>query len=197
MYYAIFPKADDDGMMLGVEYKRDHRGRSWHDGNIFTSDVNAPVWKQHPKVPIKVTIEQGYEKAPMPSFLRGPIPIMSKKLLNTVREAGVDNIDSYRVELNYADGTLASEDYYAFNLVGKLRAADLDKSVYDDNQPDKLIAMNFDSLLVDENKTYGQLMFRLAENISTILIHERIKKAIEEAGIQYIRICATKNVAIL
>ena len=197
MYYAIFPEADDDSMILVVEYKSDHRGRSWHDGNIFTSDVNAPVWKQHPKVPIKLTIEQGYEKAPMPSFLREPIPIMSKKLLDTVRKAGVDNIDSYRVELNYADGTLASEDYYAFNLVGKVRAADLDKSVYNENQPDKLIAMNFDSLVVDKDKTYGQLMFRLAENISTILIHERIKKAIEKAGIQYIQISATENVAIL
>lgn len=197
MYYTIFADTDDDGMMLVVEYEEDHGDRSWHDGNSFTSDVNAPVWQQHPKVPIRLTIEEGYEEAPMTSFLEEPIPIMSKKLLDTVREAGVDNIDSYKVELYYPDGTLAPEDYYAFNLVGKVRAADLDKSVYNENQPDKLIAMHFDSLVVDKDKTHGLLMFRLAENLSTILIHERVKKAIEEARIQYVKISALENVAIL
>ncbi len=166
-YYVIEPDTDDDGIMMVLEYNEDHRDRSWHDGEIFTSDVSAPVWKQHPKVPIKLTIEEGYEQAPMSSFLEYPIPIMSKKLLDTVRAAGVTNIDSYIVEIYYPDGTLVPEDYYAFNLFGTVREG---------------IAEEF-----LRSNTEGPLMFRLASDITTILIHKRIKEAIAEAEIEYIK----------
>jgi len=197
MYYAIFPVSDDDGNMMSFTYKKDHRHRSFHEGQKFTSDPDAPIWKQYPEVPIRLEIEDGDEDAPFPSFLRMPIPIMSKKLLEAIRSTGVNNIDTYEAELYYPDGSLASKDYVVFNLIGVIMAADMEKSVYDPDQPDRMIAMSFDSLTIDERKTYGFLMFRLAENITTILIHERVKQAIEDAGIELIRISKTENVAIL
>ena len=60
-----------------------------------------------------------------------------------------------------------------------------------------MIAMSFDSLVVDEKKVHSMLMFRLAENIVTILVHERIKKVVEEANIEYVRFFKASDVAIL
>lgn len=197
MYYVIWAEADDDGYMMGFEYEEDHRARSFVEGFKFSDDPDTDIWKQHPKVPIRLEIEDGDEEAPFPSFLSQPIPIMSKALLEVIRGAGVNNIDAYDAELYYPDGTLASRDYVVFNLVGVLAAADLENSIYDPNQPDRMIAMNFDALTIDERKTYGFMMFRLVENITTILVHEQIKQAVEEAGIKLIRFSKTQKTAIL
>lgn len=197
MYYVLWGESDDDGNMLSFTYKKDHRFRSFDEGQKFTDDSDAKIWEQHPKEPIRVEIEEGDENAPLPSFLEMPIPIMSKKLLEVIRSAGVNNVDAYDAELYYPDGSLASKDYVVFNLIGVIMAADMEKSIYDPDQPDRMIAMSFDSLTIDERKTYGFLMFRLAENITTILIHEQVKQAIEDAGIKLIRMSKTENVAIL
>lgn len=42
---------------------------------------------------------------------------------------------------------------------------------------------DFHALIIDESKTAGLLLFRLAENISAIVVHERVKQSIEAAGI--------------
>jgi hypothetical protein len=40
--------------------------------------------------------------------------------------------------------------------------------------------------MIDPAKTGGALMFRLAENTSTILVHRRVKEALEVAGFESI-----------
>lgn len=197
MYYVIYGCSDKDGNLMAYTYKKDHRARSFFEGQKFTSDPTADVWKQHPKEPIRLEIEPGYENAPFPTFLEMPIPIMNTKTLETIRSAGVNNVDAYRAELYYADGRLASKDYFVVNIIGVIAASDMDKSVYDPNQPDRLISMSFDALTIDERKTFGFLMFRLAENITTVLIHEQVKQAIEEAGIELIEMSKPEDVALL
>jgi hypothetical protein len=39
-------------------------------------------------------------------------------------------------------------------------------------------------------------MFRLAKNITTILIHEQVKQALEKAGIELLKIMETENVVL-
>lgn len=197
MYYVIGTEADEDGNMMEIEYEEDHRARSFDEGFKFSNDPNTDAWKKHPITPIRLEIEEGDEDAPFPSFLEMPVPIMTKKLLEVIRSAGVNNIDAYDAELYYPNGELASKDYVVFNLIGVIAAADMEKSVYDPNQPDRMISMSFDSLTIDERKTYGFLMFRLAENITTILVHEQVKQAVEAAGIKLIRFSKTENVAVL
>jgi hypothetical protein len=43
--------------------------------------------------------------------------------------------------------------------------------------------VDFHALVPDESRINGQLMFRLAENLSAIVVHESVRKAIEAAGI--------------
>jgi hypothetical protein len=197
MYYALFPASDEDGNMMSLTYASDHRARSFVRGQVFLSDPNARPWERPPAEPMRLTIESGGETAPFPSFLREPVPLVSKALLSVLRSAGVDNLDVYRSELYYADGRIASDDYYVFNLIGLVKAADLTESTFDTGQPDRLGSMGFDSLTIDTNAARGLLMFRLAENVSTIIIHEVVKKAIEAAKIHLIKALKTEEVAVL
>ena len=86
-------------------------------------------------------------------------------------------------------GAMATADVVA--------AADLDASKSDPKQKDQVVSKSFDSLVVDGGKAKDLLIFRLAESITTILIEEKVKKAIEEADFKLIRIYDTKNIAIL
>lgn len=189
MYYDIRPTADDDGNMMGLDVM---------DDDIYELDFDeGEKMPGKIKEPIRLEIEDDRDEAPFPSFLRMPVPLMSKKLLDVVRKAGVNNIDAYKAELYWDDGELASKDYYVVNIIGAIAAADMDKSIYDPDQPDRMIAMSFDALTVDERKAHGYMMFRLAENIGTILIHEDVRKAIEKAKIPLIEMDKTEDIAIL
>jgi hypothetical protein len=57
--------------------------------------------------------------------------------------------------------------------------------------------MGFDSLAIDSEKTKGALMFRLAENIVEIIVHEQVVKAVQAAGIPLVEFYKTEDIAIL
>jgi len=197
MFYIIDAAGDSDGNMIGFTFDDSALRRvEFQEGKKLSSDENVSTSKRAPIVPIRLNIKEGRENAPLPSFMSQPAPIMSKELLETVRAAGVNNIDAHKAELYYADGKLASNEYFIINVIGVVEAADLSKSVYDEDQEDSLISMGFDSLSIDKDKTFGFLMFRLAENIVEIVINEQVKEAIEKAKTPYIRISKTENVAI-
>lgn len=150
----------------------------------FSTDAGeSRPFKRPPPEPIRVDIDPDNENDPMPDLWKGPVPIMSARLLKVLRDVGVDNIDAYVTEFYDSKGTKVESECFAINVVGKLAAADLEKSDYDEAQPDRLISMDFDSLAVSEDKARGMLLFRLAESVTTILIHENVKQAIEDAGI--------------
>ena len=37
-------------------------------------------------------------------------------------------------------------------------------------------------LVIDESRTHGELMFRLAESVTGVVVHEKVKSHLEEAG---------------
>lgn len=43
--------------------------------------------------------------------------------------------------------------------------------------------IDFVSLVIDESKATGHLLFRLAENVSAVVVHEQVKSAIEASAI--------------
>ncbi len=199
MYYVLSPGTDKEGLLMGFTYQKDHRGRSFVQGKAFTSAPDAKPWQAPPAEPIKLTIDPNPELkgAPLPVFVDQPIPVMSRALYDVIRSAGVDNLDAYRAELLNAEGSLVSDDYVVVNLVGVVRAVDLQNSTFDPNQPDREIAMSFESVAIDPNAAHGFLMFRLVENISTIVVHERVKEAIEAAKLPLVRLHAIGDVALL
>jgi hypothetical protein len=74
-------------------------------------------------------------------------------------------------------------DYVAFNLIGAVAAADLEKSDFNAANPERMIAVDFDSVTIADDATQGALMFRLAQSVNAILVHQRVKDQIEAAGI--------------
>jgi hypothetical protein len=46
-----------------------------------------------------------------------------------------------------------------------------------------MISTDFHALSIDESKARGLLIFRLAENITAVLVHEHVKKQVERSGI--------------
>ncbi|GAB4328306.1 MAG: hypothetical protein Kow0074_24180 [Candidatus Zixiibacteriota bacterium] len=184
MYYVLRCHGPDDAdELMMFSYKRDHPRRSWASGRRFSDDPNDPPHRRRPPEPIRLEVKEGYENGVPLEFYDTPAPIMTKRLFEALRSGGVDNIDSYEVELVDPINDRVITDYVAFNLIGAVAAADLDKSVFDPLVPERMISMDFDSVTVSDDATHGALMFRLAQSVNAILVHQRIKDHIEASGI--------------
>lgn len=145
----------------------------WMTGELITYEVPEPlVYELDPDYP-----------GQMLPFYRSAAPLMREDLLAALDSAGVDNLQLFRAILRDPKKRKDYEDYRAVNIVGLVQAADLGRSVMMGTSPDTLIAADFDSLVFDESKPRGLLMFRLAESVSAIVVHETVKQAIEAAGV--------------
>lgn len=170
-YFMLECLDPDDGYLATVEYYDD---RYWNAGRRFGEELKEPI-----TVPIKMR-----KNSILPELNDTSLPIMTKRLYEIIKNCGVSNIDTYPVILVDKDsGAELSNEYLAFNIIGLIAAADMGKSKFDPDQTDRLIAMNIDSLTIHEPKTRGALLFRLAEAVNGIVIHESVKNAIEAAGI--------------
>ena len=110
------------------------------------------------------------------------ITVMSKRLREALDRAGVDNIEYYPAVLTNTE-TGEKYEYFAFKVIGLVAAADLDSSEYTSFDGDALIDTSFETLAIDESKAHGLKLFRLAENINALMVHEEVKNVIEESGI--------------
>ncbi len=200
MYYKISAGDDDEGMMQGFSFDDDDIEDIKFDyGHRLypATHETARAREKEPTEVIKLDLKRAKNKAPLPTFLSQPVPLMRKDLLDTLRAAGVNNLDAYPAELYYPDGSLAEGEYYIVNVIGVIAAADLVNSEYDVDQPENLISMGFDSLAIDSEKTKGALMFRLAESIASVIVHEQVVKAVQAAGIPLVEFYKTEDIAIL
>lgn len=165
------------GGMLLAPLARPSEDESWTIGQRFASSLVEPV---------VVKIRSGYEDASPRPFLGVP-PVMSDRLATVLRSAGVGNLDLYDAELRSSDGAVALRGYKAFNLIGLVEAADISATRFAAASTSRLIDAAIDSLAIDESAIGGQLMFRLAEQTSAIMVHRKIRAAIEVAGIEHIK----------
>lgn len=108
--------------------------------------------------------------------------ILSKRLARALEEAGVDNLQVYDVALRGPESGRLIDDYCIANIVGPVSCADLARSDYIPPPGRPTISVVFESLVVDEARAGGILMFRLAESLSTILVHEMVKTHLEARG---------------
>ena|SRR2546425_5903859 len=111
------------------------------------------------------------------------VPLMRDDLVEALHEAGVDNLQLFpAVVLDETTGTRHT-NYKAFNVVGIVSCADKNQSVLMGTTDSEMIDVDFDRLFIDESKTQGALLFRLAEAVNAIVVHESVRKTIEERGI--------------
>jgi len=94
----------------------------------------------------------------------------------------VDNLEVFRAEVrNEAAGT--ANTYLAFNVVGAIAAADMGLSKYQTGGGPAMYAVDFESVVLDEERIKGVPLFRLAQNLTAIVIHDRVKERLERAAL--------------
>lgn len=147
---------------------------NWRDG--------SPVARSVPE-PLVYTLRAGAEGEPKPMYYAEAVPVMRDDVAATLRAAGVHNIEYFDAVLKDPDNGREYTDYKAYNIVGLVACADMTASRLMDSNESDLLDMDFESLVIDESRTGGALLFRLAENVSAIVVHEQVKRAIEDSGI--------------
>jgi hypothetical protein len=168
--------------LLDVDYPASDK--RWKAGVMFT-DKDERAGFTPPEGVIELRTEADEPPRVYAELYWHPIPLMSRRLVKTLISAGVDNLQTYETRLLEAWGSPPPpEDYYlAVNIVGCVAAADLAQSKMNPAVSEKLVSADFYSLAIDPAKARDMYLFRLAENISAVIVHERIRKAVEAGGI--------------
>ena len=151
-------------------------GVSWTVGQRFE---NGPVQ------PVPITIVRGSEAGPTPEFSIVP-PVISPRLVEVLRAAGVDTLDVYDGVLLDEDDRPVGEPVLLYNLTALVHAASIQTRFSPDN-PSRSSDASIDALKLDPARIGAHLLFRLAENTSVVLVHERVKAAVEAAGFPSLR----------
>ena len=160
-----------------IEKQPDLPGGPWYHGHKLKITVPTPLeYTLRSKKGVGYNIKMLYgNKA---------IPVMHNSLVEALQSAGVNNLELFPARITNPNTGEVHEDYQAFNVVGLVSAADLENStLMNEADTPTLLDTDFDSLVIDESKTMGFRLFRLAENCSAIVVDEKVKAAIEERGI--------------
>lgn len=108
--------------------------------------------------------------------------IMTSKSVEILRQAGATNIQVFDLEIIDEKHNKTYTDYKIINIVGLCDCLDYDKSDIDYYKDRKI--MMIDEIAVDESKVPEDLLiFRLEKFKPIVIIHEKVKYAIEKAGL--------------
>lgn len=161
---------------------RDHlEVNNWMSGELLSIDVPEPIVYD-----LEVEDDDEYDETPNIRILsKGlPIPFMHNNLYEALVASGIDNIQVYDAVIRDLQLGIEHKNYKAFNIVGVVSAADMTTSSMMGISDSTMIAAHFDRLVIDESKCEGLLMFRLAENISAIIVDEAVKAEVEKRKIE-------------
>ncbi|WIG95911.1 hypothetical protein [Myxococcus sp. SDU36] len=157
-------------------------------------DVDVP-WTMGIRYPDPV-------QEPIPCYLdprSGPVmpdliidvPLFSQRLVEVLKGAGVRNLDLYDAVVIDREREKTYSHYKAVNIVGLVSCADLPRSEYLPGYKPPL--MKFTKLCIDEARTLGLPLFRLAEDSLVILVSEAVKEAIEASKLVGVRVVSLED----
>lgn len=139
---------------------------------------------EQPPEPIIVGIVPGYERAELLDYFGTP-PVMSDRFHSALVSAGVDNLEVFEAVLEDENEQVRYTGFKAVNIVGLISAAGVG-TVYDTENASRKIDAGIDKLDIDSDAARGALMFRLAEYVGAVVVHEKVKAALEAAGFPHI-----------
>lgn len=168
-YFVLECYEDDDHPPhIILQDVPDFEDVSWISGEFIPRDL-IPL-------PLKLSIE-GDTHDIVPPIIDEGIPLWRQDVIEAIKKAGVDNFETFDAEILDTRTMDTLVNYKAVNVLGLVAAANLAKSNFT-THGDALIDVDFDSLVIDEIKARDFLMFRLAECVSAIIIHSKIKNAL-------------------
>ncbi len=135
--------------------------RNWDRGERFASP---------PPLPVVATIPPS-QAGQLLELHTATLPLMSKRLVQLLHQAGVDNLDCYPAEVRDEASGVTLDTHVAFNVIGTLAAA---------------------ALADPTDQARAPLLVRLAGSPTTILVHHTLKRAIEAAGITTLTFAAVE-----
>lgn len=138
----------------------------WTQGVRF----EAPV----PKQTLRLDAASGTR---FPDFFDTTIPLMSPRLVEALRGAGIDNFDAYPMLLERNDTGEATDGYLAVNLIGCVDAVDAARSPH----RTRFGKPHFTgSIALDPAKTEGLEAFRLKHGPDFMVVSERVARLLVE-----------------
>jgi hypothetical protein len=152
-------------------------GGPWMDGQRITITVPNPlVYGLDPNHPGEL----------LPLYENEAVPLFRDDLLDALRQAGVDNLECFPAVLRDPFRKTEHTNYKAVNIVGVVSCADMGQSELMGSSTSNMIDVDFAGLVIDEKRTGGALLFRLAEAVNAIVVHEKVKQTVEAAGIPFL-----------
>ncbi len=168
------------------------RGLKWQSGSRHSVPVPAPL-----QITLDPLNPSSSDHGPdLPEYFKGTIPLFRNDLLDAMKSCGVDNLDLYEVILRDPDDGRTYTNYKAVNIIGAVAAADMGKSKATVHTGGPVIDVEFDTLVVDEGKPRGALIFRLAEATGTILVHEKLRDHLLAKGFDKLEFLDPGEVAV-
>jgi hypothetical protein len=108
--------------------------------------------------------------------------IMSERLVSALLQAGVDNMQVYDAVIVGPETGRIFKTHRIVNVVGTVSCADLARSTWDSPRGRPMVDVDFESLVIDEVRAEGRLLFRLAECVSAVIVHDRIRERLLAIG---------------
>lgn len=172
MFYVLTCPEPEHLRVALISYLPDDLNIDWATGSRMASV--APV-------PVEALIEPG-DEGDMVDLIKVPLPLMSHRLADALRDAGVDNIEYFPCSILVESTGEVIDDMLAFNIVGTVACADLAKSEFEDEGGMGVISLTFDKLILDPSRATGLKVFRLAEYTPAIMVHETVRTFLEQRG---------------
>ncbi len=147
------------------------------------------TWMLGRKLTMKVPTPLHYELDPNrpgnPAVLydEKSIPIMRDDLVDALQHAGVDNLELFDAVVSDPNTGQSYTNYKAFNVLGLVACADMGASEFMGTSESEMLDVDFDALVIDEKKAGDLLLFRLAENISAIIVDDTVRQEVEKRKI--------------
>lgn len=163
---------DDEPYLEGISFWR---------GSLIANPIHEPLeylLKRH-------IIGADGHGPDLPPYFLSRLPLFRDDFIDALHVGGVDNLQLFRAVIHDPDNGKDYLNYKAVNLIGLIRAADMNKSeatVHPGGPP--LLDVDFDSLVIDESTTYNLKIFRLAESSSAILLHDSLVDHLLKSGFE-------------
>lgn len=123
----------------------------------------------------------------MPAYFDTNYPLFRVDFLAAIREFGVNNLQTFEATIFDPDSNKLSTNYKAVNIIGLVKAADMNKSVATVHDKTPLIDVSFDKLVLNNEAEASNLMiFRLAEKSTAILVRRDLKEFLVERGFDHV-----------
>lgn len=167
-------------------------GANFREGSRFSVPIPKPL-----EFTLKPLNPDASDHGPeIPEYLKGKIPLFREDLIAALQSGGVDNLDLYDAVILDPDNGKRHTNFKAVNIIGALSVADMGKSEATVHPGGPVIDVDFDSLAIDEKKARGALIFRLAESVNAILVHERLRDHLIASGFGNLEFLEPSDVAL-